>query len=80
MAHAHSIAAPRNLVLRDRTPAKTPARSAAKPGFWARLLNALAESNQRRAEREIALYLRHANGKFTDEMERDIERRFLNPR
>ena len=34
-------------------------------------------SRQRQAEREIALYLRSIGGKFTDEAEREIERRFL---
>lgn len=80
MAHAQSVAVPRSLAFRGTAPAKTPAKSAVKRGFWTRLLDAIAESNQRRVEREIALYLRHANGKLTDEMEREIERRFLNPR
>jgi hypothetical protein len=35
----------------------------------------MMESRRRQAEREIARYL--ANGKFTDETEREIERRFL---
>ena len=34
-------------------------------------------SRQRQAEREIARYLRNHGGKFTDEAEREIERRFL---
>jgi hypothetical protein len=35
-------------------------------------------SRQRQVEREIARYLR--NGKFTDEAEREIERRFFSTR
>ncbi len=35
----------------------------------------MMQSRQRQAEREIARYL--GNGKFTDETEREIERRFL---
>ena len=73
MAHAHSLRSPRSLVFPDTSSAKTPA----KRSFWKRLLDAIAESNRLRAEREIALYLRHSGGKFTDETEREIERRFL---
>jgi hypothetical protein len=48
-----------------------------KPGFFARLLAAMQLSRQRQAEREVAMYLANAGGKFTDEAERVIERRFL---
>jgi hypothetical protein len=41
------------------------------------LLAAMMASRQRQAEREIARYLRNHGGKFTDEAEREIERRFL---
>ncbi len=34
-------------------------------------------SRQRDAEREIARYIASSGGKFTDETEREIERRFL---
>jgi hypothetical protein len=40
-----------------------------------RLFDAIERSNMRRAEREIARYLR--TNKFTDETEREIERRFV---
>jgi hypothetical protein len=46
-------------------------------GFFARLLSAMAVSRQRDAEREIARYIAGSGGKFTDETEREIERRFL---
>jgi hypothetical protein len=49
------------------------AKSARKP-FWSRLLAAFAESQQRRAEREIARYLA-SRGPLTDEVEREIMRR-----
>jgi hypothetical protein len=40
-----------------------------------RLFAAIERSNMRRAEREIARYL--GTHKFTDETEREIERRFI---
>ena len=40
-----------------------------------RLVNAVADSNKRRAEREIALVLRRSGGKFTDGLERSLYRR-----
>jgi hypothetical protein len=46
-----------------------------RTGFFRRLANAIFESRQRAVEREIARYLK--NGKFTDEAEREIERRFF---
>ena len=46
-------------------------------GFFARVMDALMAARMRQAEREIALYLDHTGGKFTDEAEREIERRFL---
>jgi hypothetical protein len=42
-----------------------------------RVLNALIESRQRHADREIAQYLTLTGGKLTDDVERNIERRFL---
>ena len=46
-----------------------------RPGFWRWFFDAMLESRQRQADREIARYL--TNGKFTDEAEREIERRYL---
>jgi hypothetical protein len=45
-----------------------------------RLLDAIEQSNMQRAEREIAHYLSGRGGRFTDEAEREIERRFLTHR
>src|SRR2546421_8435802 len=50
--------------------------STAKPGFWRRVFEAMAQSRRRRAEAEIAHYI-HGAGGFTDSVEREIERRFL---
>lgn len=44
-------------------------------GFFRRLAHAIFVSRQRAAEREIARYFE--SHKFTDEAEREIERRFL---
>ncbi len=46
-------------------------------GFFTNLLAAMAVSRQHAAEREIARYISGSGGKFTDETEREIERRFL---
>jgi hypothetical protein len=43
--------------------------------LFLRLLDAIEQSNRRRAEREIANYL--GTHKFTDDTEREIERRFV---
>jgi hypothetical protein len=51
--------------------------STARPSFWRKLYVAMLASRQRAAEREIALYLHTIGGKFTDDAEREIERRFL---
>ena len=49
-----------------------------RTGFFRWLANAIYVSRQRHVEREIARYLQ--NGKFTDEAEREIERRFFSTR
>ena len=67
---AYTSTAPRDL-------AYTPAPAKARVGFFRRLLDALMASRLRQAEREITLYLADTGGKFTDEAEREIERRFL---
>ena len=67
MAYAPSTIATRNFL------ADTPIRI--RPGFFRWLATVMMESRSRQAEREIARYL--GNGKFTDETEREIERRFL---
>jgi hypothetical protein len=70
MAYARTTTAPRELAL-----APTPARSGR--GLFARLLAVLMESRQRQADREITRFLAGTGGRFTDETEREIERRFL---
>jgi hypothetical protein len=61
-------------------PALTPAARTsppAKAGFLHRIFDALVAARTRQAEREIARYLATTQGKFTDQMERDIERRLI---
>ena len=55
---------------------KSPA-APATPGFWSRVFTAMTAARMRQAEREVARYLSETGGKFTDEAEREIERRFL---
>jgi hypothetical protein len=52
----------------------------AKPKLARRLYAAIIESRQRRAEREVADYLARSGLKFTDAVERDVERRFFHHR
>jgi len=49
----------------------------ARPGLLSRILAAMHAARMRQAEREIAHYLASTGDKFTDEAEREIERRFL---
>ena len=67
--------APLALTLNGFTLPQTAARKS--QGLFARVLAALVASRQVAAEREIALFLKGRGGKFTDETEREIERRFL---
>jgi hypothetical protein len=60
---------------RDLVPDKAERK---QTGLFGWLANAIYVSRQRQVEREIARYLQ--NGKFTDEVEREIERRFFSTR
>lgn len=69
MAYAPSAAVPRTDFKETVRPAKR--------GALRRLLDAIEQANVRKAEREIARYLGGPGAKFTDESEREIERRYL---
>lgn len=73
MAYVHTAVATPALTrdLASDQSARRPSR-----GFFGRLFDVMHVARQRAAEREIALYLGNG-GKFTDESEREIERRFL---
>jgi hypothetical protein len=45
--------------------------------LWRRIFEAMIEARRSQAEREIAFYLEKTGGRFTDEIEREIESRFL---
>jgi len=47
-------------------------RTTPQRGFFARVIDAVVQSPQRQAEREIARLLEHHGGKFTDETDRLI--------
>jgi hypothetical protein len=49
--------------------------SLARKPFWSRLFHAIAEAQQRRAEREIARYLASHGHLLNDAAEREITRR-----
>jgi hypothetical protein len=76
MAYAASAVA-RPAVARRRV--ESPVAPPARRGLFARIADAIAAANQRRAEREIARFLSTHGGRLTDEVEREIERRFLAP-
>jgi len=52
-------------------------RTKSGPGLFSRMYTTLLAARLRAAEREVARYLADTGGKFTDEAEREIERRFL---
>jgi hypothetical protein len=54
-----------------------PAKATRKRGLVARMLDTLKAARMRQAERDVARYISETGGKFTDEAEREIERRFL---
>ena len=55
----------------DYAPGEAASAAPRKP-FWRRAYDAVMRSQQRRAEREIAAYLRRHGGLLTDDMEREI--------
>ena len=69
--------------IQSRTAIASPAAAPAvrsKPGFFARLIEAIAASRQRQADREIARYIQQNGGKLTDDLELRIEQRILHGR
>ncbi len=69
MAYAHTAIDTRNIVISQP--------AARRPGLMRRLLDGLMAARMRQAEREIARFVENNGGRFTDETEREIERRFL---
>ena len=52
-------------------------KRASRRGLLFRVSDAMMALRQRQTDREITRYLAGIGGKFTDEAEREIERRFL---
>ena len=71
MAYGPSAVAPRELYQ------EASQKRASRRGLLLWLFDAMMASRQRQVDREIARYLASIGGKFTDEAEREIERRFL---
>jgi hypothetical protein len=72
MAYVPSAIAPQELPGRE-----APATRPVGRGLLRRLFDAAIAARQRQVEREIAYYLRDTGGIFNDEVEREVERRFL---
>jgi len=70
MAYAPTTLLPRSVVVPK-------IKHAPQRNFFTRILDVIERANMRRAEREIARYLGASGGKITDELEREIERRYL---
>ncbi len=49
----------------------------ARKGLFARVMSGLYEARSRQAEREIAHLIELKGGRLTDDLERQIERRFI---
>ena len=59
------------------TPTAAPAvKSSASPSIWARFTQGLAASRRRKAESAVEKYIRSNGGRLTDNMEREISRKF----
>ena len=65
------------LVVARQELALTPTFERPRRGLLRRLVDAMVASRQRQAEREIARFLQANGGRLTDNLEREIERRFL---
>lgn len=70
MAYAHTATTARDF-------AAPQAATRRGPGLMRRLLDRMMAARMRQAEREIAAFVEGGAGRFTDETEREIERRFL---
>ena len=56
------------------------AANAKQPGFLQRVFDRMIAAQQRRAEREVAAYLKSHGGLLTDDMEREIGERLAGRR
>ena len=72
------IASPLAELLHPPAPARPAAQPEVRPrrNAFQRIVDAVGESNRRKAEREIARYIARNGGQLTDRLEHDIARRF----
>ena len=77
MAYASSSAVTSRDLAISKPAARANTSARTKRGIFARVLESMLLARRRQAERDIARYLSDTGGKFTDETEREIERRFL---
>jgi hypothetical protein len=75
MAYTAAAVAPRDFAFTRASVGELPVRVRRSLFDW--LLDAMMTARMHDAERDIARYLASTGGKFTDESERQIERRFL---
>jgi hypothetical protein len=75
MTYTASALAPRKFAYTQASASVLPVRTQRSLFSW--LLDAMMAARMREAERDVARYLADTGGKFTDESEREIERRFL---
>lgn len=71
-AQLHSFIAPQALAASEHGIAP-----AARKGLFARFMSGIYEARSRQAEREIANLIELKGGRLTDDIERQIERRFI---
>jgi hypothetical protein len=55
---------------------RTRTRARSSRPLLLRIIDAVADSNRRKADREIQRYIERNGGRLTDNLERDIERSF----
>ena len=66
----------RDIALYDDFPATAGTGLGKSPSIWARLIEAVAASRQRKSERAVERYIAHNGGQLTDDLERQISRKF----
>ena len=66
----------RDFALYDSSPVAVNATAGSAPSIWTRLIKSFAASRQRRADSAVERYIAINGGRLTDNLERDISRKF----
>ena len=66
----------RDFALYDNVAVTADTAAGKGPSIWTRMIEALAASRQRRAEQAVERYIAMNGGRLTDNLERDISRKF----